>query len=127
MNMLGFSKSAIEATWILREGDRVKPKSGRFFPKNFFKKTLLGIGFALIAVFSQEGEEAGEIVFQELDLGEALVIEGRVEKPQVQFPLLMEKPPVNPIRFEMSFRDKMLELSRENVPDISEPSESGSP
>ncbi len=73
---------------------------------------------------AQEAGETGEIVFQELDLGEALVIEGRVEKPQVQFPLLMEKPPVNPIRFEMSFRDKMLELTRENVPDFPSRAES---
>lgn len=83
---------------------------------------ILGLSVTVAASASEENE-TGEIVFQELDLGEALVIEGRVEKPQVQFPLLMEKPPVNPIRFEMSFRDKMLELTRENVPDLANPTD----
>lgn len=52
----------------------------------------------------------GEIVFTT-----GLVIEGKVEKPQVQFSLLKEAPPRREIRFEHSFLDRVLEWERENT------------
>ena len=45
-----------------------------------------------------------------LELGNAMVIEGRVEKPQVQFTLLREAPPLRDIRFEESFLPEILRL-----------------
>jgi hypothetical protein len=63
--------------------------------------------------------ESAEMVLDEegLELGSALVIEGKVERPQVQFPLLRESPPQKEIRFEMSFLENILSLERENIPD----------
>jgi hypothetical protein len=65
------------------------------------------------------GEDADEMVVDDdgLELGNAMVIEGRVEKPQVQFPLLREPPPMRDIRFEQSFLQNILKLDRENIPD----------
>jgi hypothetical protein len=65
------------------------------------------------------GTDAEELTVDEngLQLGSAVVIEGRVEKPQVQFPLLREPPPLREIRFEESFLRNILKLDRENVPD----------
>ena len=53
--------------------------------------------------------------FAELNFNRTLVIEGKVEKPQVSFTLLKEPPPEKEIRFEASFLDNILKLDRENT------------
>jgi hypothetical protein len=53
--------------------------------------------------------------FQELNFSRTLVIEGKVEKPAVQFTLLKEPPPEKEIRFETSFLQNILKLDRENT------------
>lgn len=53
--------------------------------------------------------------FEELNFTRTLVIEGKVEKPQVQFTLLKEPPPEKEIRFETSFLQNILKLDRENT------------
>jgi len=53
--------------------------------------------------------------FAELNFNRTLVIEGKVEKPQVTFTLLKEPPPTKEIRFEASFMDNILKLDRENT------------
>lgn len=53
--------------------------------------------------------------FEELNFSRTLVIEGKVEKPQVQFALLKEPPPEKEIRFETSFLQNILKLDRENT------------
>ena len=58
---------------------------------------------------------AAATTFQEIDFGKGLVIEGKVEKPQVQFPLLKEPPPEKEIQFETSFLQNILKLDRENT------------
>ncbi len=59
-------------------------------------------------------------VFQELNFNKTLVIEGKVEKPQVQFTLLKEPPPEKEILFETSFLKNILKLDRENTFKIGE-------
>lgn len=58
---------------------------------------------------------ANGAVFQELNFSRTLVIEGKVEKPAVQFTLLKEPPPEKEIRFETSFLQNILKLDRENT------------
>jgi hypothetical protein len=53
--------------------------------------------------------------FEELNFNRTLIIEGKVEKPQVSFTLLKEPPPEKEIRFETSFLDNILKLNRENT------------
>ncbi len=53
--------------------------------------------------------------FAELNMSRALVIEGKVEKPQVSFTLLKEPPPEKEIRFETSFLENILKMDRENT------------
>jgi hypothetical protein len=53
--------------------------------------------------------------FEELNFNRTLVIEGKVEKPAVQFTLLKEAPPEKEIRFETSFMQNILKLDRENT------------
>jgi hypothetical protein len=53
--------------------------------------------------------------FAELSFNRTLVIEGKVEKPQVTFTLLKEPPPEKEIRFEASFLENILTLDRENT------------
>jgi hypothetical protein len=53
--------------------------------------------------------------FAELNFNRTLVIEGKVEKPQVTFTLLKEPPPTKEIRFEANFMDNILKLDRENT------------
>lgn len=53
--------------------------------------------------------------FEELNFNRTLVIEGKVEKPAVQFTLLKEAPPEKEIRFETSFMQNLLKLDRENT------------
>jgi hypothetical protein len=53
--------------------------------------------------------------FEELNFEKSVVIEAKVERPQVQFPLLKEAPPEKAISFEASFRDQLLEAPRENT------------
>ena len=53
--------------------------------------------------------------FAELNFNRTLVIEAKVEKPQVTFTLLKEPPPTKEIRFEASFMDNILKLDRENT------------
>ena len=53
--------------------------------------------------------------FAELNFNRTLVIEGKVEKPQVTFTLLKEPPPEKEIRFEASFLENILKLDRENT------------
>lgn len=53
--------------------------------------------------------------FEELKFEKSFVIEAKVERPQVQFPLLKEAPPEKPISFEASFREELLRLPRENT------------
>lgn len=59
---------------------------------------------------AQESEAEQEIVFDK-----GLVIEGKVEKPQVQFTLLKEPPPRKELRFEAGFAERMLEAEREGL------------
>lgn len=54
-------------------------------------------------------------LFEEIEFGSTLVIEGKVEKPQVQFTLLKEPPPEKEIRFETSFLQNILKQERENT------------
>lgn len=54
-------------------------------------------------------------LFEEIEFGNTLVIEGKVEKPQVQFTLLKEPPPEKEIRFETSFLQNILKQERENT------------
>lgn len=54
-------------------------------------------------------------LFEEIEFGNTLVIEGKVEKPQVQFTLLKEPPPEKEIRFETSFLQNILKQDRENT------------
>lgn len=54
-------------------------------------------------------------LFEEIEFGNTLVIEGKVEKPQVQFTLLKEPPPEKEIRFETSFLQNILKHERENT------------
>lgn len=56
-----------------------------------------------------------DAAFAELNFNKTLVIEGKVEKPQVQFTLLKEAPPEKEIRFETSFLQNILKLDRENT------------
>lgn len=51
----------------------------------------------------------------EINFNRTLVIEGKVEKPQVTFTLLKEPPPEREIRFEASFMDDLLKPERENT------------
>lgn len=53
--------------------------------------------------------------FAELNFEKSFVIEAKVERPQVQFPLLKEPPPEKNIPFEASFRDELLKSPRENT------------
>jgi hypothetical protein len=60
-------------------------------------------------------QAASSSLFEEIEFGGALVIEGKVEKPQVQFTLLKEPPPEKEIRFETSFLQNILKQERENT------------
>jgi hypothetical protein len=53
--------------------------------------------------------------FEELQFEKSMVIEAKVERPQVQFPLLKEAPPEKAITFEASFREQILDVPRENT------------
>jgi hypothetical protein len=59
--------------------------------------------------------ESSDAAFQELQFNRTLIIEGKVEKPAVQFTLLKEPPPEKEIRFEASFMQNILKLDRENT------------
>lgn len=59
-------------------------------------------------------------LFEEIEFGNTLVIEGKVEKPQVQFTLLKEPPPEKEIRFETSFLQNILKHERENTFDAAQ-------
>jgi hypothetical protein len=61
--------------------------------------------------------EAGKpgSTFAELSFNRTLVIEGKVEKPQVTFSLLKEPPPEKEVRFQASFLENILKLDRENT------------
>jgi hypothetical protein len=61
----------------------------------------------------QDAPDTGK--FEELKFEKSFVIEAKVERPQVQFPLLKEAPPEKPIPFEVSFRDQLLKVTRENT------------
>lgn len=58
--------------------------------------------------------------FAELKFNKTLIIEGRVEKPQVQFTLLKEPPPEKEVQFETSFLKNILKLDRENTFKVNE-------
>ncbi len=81
-------------------------------------KTHVWLGIFLIlfsvTVRSQE-TKAGPAMAEELEFDKGLVVEGKVEKPQVQFPLLKEPPPKREIPFEHSFMPRLLESERENT------------
>jgi hypothetical protein len=64
---------------------------------------------------SKESEKPAAAAFEELNFNRTLVIEGKVEKPAVQFTLLKEPPPEKEIRFETSFMRNILKLDRENT------------
>jgi hypothetical protein len=63
---------------------------------------------------ASEPVKAGE-TFAELNFNRTLVIEGKVEKPAVQFTLLKEPPPEKEILFETSFLQNILKIDRENT------------
>jgi hypothetical protein len=54
-------------------------------------------------------------ISEEISLNKNLVVEGKAEKPQVQFPLVKEAPPEKRIQFETSFLSNILYLERENT------------
>lgn len=66
---------------------------------------------------ARPAKESGKAApaFEELNFNRTLVIEGKVEKPAVQFTLLKEPPPEKEIRFETSFLQNILKLDRENT------------
>lgn len=66
-----------------------------------------------------DSSESGSL-FEEIEFGNTLVIEGKVEKPQVQFTLIKEPPPEKEIRFETSFMQNILKHERENTFDAAE-------
>lgn len=70
-------------------------------------------GAAAASSNASSDEAAG--LFEEIEFGGTLVIEGKVEKPQVQFTLLKEPPPEKEIRFETSFLQSLLKQERENT------------
>ncbi|MEO6095438.1 MAG: hypothetical protein ABIW76_07085 [Fibrobacteria bacterium] len=70
---------------------------------------------ASVAIPPQPGSDKPGNTFQELNFNRTLVIEGKVEKPAVQFTLLKEPPPEKEIRFETSFMQNILKLERENT------------
>jgi hypothetical protein len=72
-----------------------------------------------VATSSAGSSESGAL-FEEIEFGNTLVIEGKVEKPQVQFTLLKEPPPEKEIRFETSFLSNILKQERENTFDARE-------
>ncbi len=63
---------------------------------------------ASIAAGSAKVNQAGELVYTS-----GLVIEGKVEKPQVQFNMIKEAPPERSIVFKTSFRKRLLEWERD--------------
>jgi hypothetical protein len=63
----------------------------------------------------KKADQGENVAFQEIDFGKTLIIEGKVEKPQVQFTLLKEPPPEKEIRFETSFLQNILKQDRENT------------
>ncbi len=69
---------------------------------------------ATAAVASDASDDAAGL-FEEIEFGGTLVIEGKVEKPQVQFTLVKEPPPEKEIRFETSFLQSLLKQERENT------------
>lgn len=64
---------------------------------------------------NQPAPQSAPEAFEELNFNRTLVIEGKVEKPQVQFTLIKEPPPEKEIRFEASFLENILKLDRENT------------
>ncbi len=90
---------------------------------SFYTLALAGWlgGIGTLPVSAQENSAAGgkgnemPYMFEEIRFEEGLVVEGRVEKPQVQFPLLKEAPPLPEIQFEAGFRQQLLDLERENT------------
>ena len=70
-----------------------------------------------IKVQNQSQSNSGKSgqAFEELNFSKTLIIEGKVEKPQVQFTLLKEAPPEKEIRFETSFMQNILQMKRENT------------
>ncbi len=70
-----------------------------------------------IKVQNQSQNNSGKSgqAFEELNFSKTLIIEGKVEKPQVQFTLLKEAPPEKEIRFETSFMQNILQMKRENT------------
>jgi len=63
----------------------------------------------------EDAQQSAPEAFEELNFNRTLVIEGKVEKPQVQFTLIKEPPPEKEIRFEASFLENILKLDRENT------------
>jgi hypothetical protein len=69
---------------------------------------------------SKKSVQGDAVAFEEINFGKTLIIEGKVEKPQVQFTLLKEAPPEKEIRFETSFMQNILKQDRENTFDAGE-------
>lgn len=97
----------------------------RFFRFLPIARSMLGKGMlgSVILVFGLPAAEEIEFdfaapdtsKFEELKIEKSFVIEAKVERPQVQFPLLKEPPPEKQIPFEASFREELLKAPRENT------------
>ena len=68
-----------------------------------------------VAGVSAAKKDEPAAAFEELNFNRTMVIEGKIEKPAVQFTLLKEPPPEKEIRFETSFLQNILKLDRENT------------
>jgi hypothetical protein len=79
------------------------------------KKSIPLVGASDKKEASKKPEPSEGVAFEEINFGKTLVIEGKVEKPQVQFTLLKEAPPEKEIRFETSFMQNILKQERENT------------
>lgn len=85
------------------------------FSSAFAKKKSIPLVTAPEKKEAPKKQEASQTAFEEINFGKTLIIEGKVEKPQVQFTLLKEAPPEKEIRFETSFMQNILKQDRENT------------
>ncbi len=81
--------------------------------------TVVGLTYSPVLAQDEQGSVAPgkemPYMFEEIQFEEGLVVEGTVEKPQVQFPLLKEAPPIPEVEFQAGFLPQLLELERENT------------
>lgn len=114
--LAAFAVLALSASEAGAQGkaSRKKPKEIPVLAPEPKKKTALPAASNAV-----DSSESGSL-FEEIEFGNTLVIEGKVEKPQVQFTLIKEPPPEKEIRFETSFMQNILKHERENTFDAAE-------